>query len=76
MKITNAPIRSKSKGKNKDYRLVMKKDLYDRLETVAYSNDVSVADFIRESVKRNITAYEKLQAVLITFKRFMLLRGF
>lgn len=43
----------------KVYPLVMRKDLYNEVEKVAYSNDITVAHFIRESVKLNLKEYKK-----------------
>ena len=37
----------------------MRKDLFDEVESIAIANDVSIAHFVRESVKRNLAAYKK-----------------
>lgn len=58
--MNNSTIRNrKDKQPEKNYLLIMKKSLYDELENTAYTNDVSVAHFVRESVKRNLAAYKK-----------------
>lgn len=49
----------KSEKDEKVYPLVMRKDLYKEVEEVAYSNDISVAHFIRESVKLNLKEYKR-----------------
>lgn len=49
----------KNKTDEKVYPFVVRKDLYQEIENIAYSNDISVAHFIRESVKRNLAAYKK-----------------
>lgn len=53
----------KNKTEEKVYPFVVRKDLYQEIEHTAYSNDVSVAHFIRESVKRNLAAYKKAALV-------------
>jgi hypothetical protein len=53
----------KNKAEEKVYPFVVRKDLYEEIEYMAYSNDVSVAHFIRESVKRNLAAYKKAALV-------------
>ena len=49
----------KNKPEEKVYPFVVRKDLYQEIEHMAYANDVSVAHFIRESVKRNLAVYKK-----------------
>ncbi len=53
----------KNKPEEKVYPLVIRKDLYQELENIAYANDVSVAHFVREAVKRNLAAYKKAALV-------------
>lgn len=49
----------KNKPEEKVYPLVIRKELYQELQSTAYANDISVADFVRESVKRNLATYKK-----------------
>lgn len=61
----NTSIRNSKNTKTQDkvYPLVMRKDLYQELENTAYANDVSVAHFVREAVKRNLAIYKKVALV-------------
>lgn len=49
----------KTQKEEKVYPLVMRKDLYSEVQQVAYDNHISMAHFIRESVKLNLKEYKK-----------------
>lgn len=53
----------KNKPEEKVFPFIIRKDLYQELESAANANDVSVAHFVRESVKRNLAAYKKAALV-------------
>lgn len=53
----------KNKPAEKTYPFVVRQDLYQEIEHIAYSNGVSVAHFLREAAKRNIAAYKKAALV-------------
>jgi hypothetical protein len=64
MPMNNSAIRNrKDKQPEKNYLLIMRKDLFDEVESIAIANDVSIAHFVRESVKRNLAAYKKASLV-------------
>ena len=64
MSYNNAVIRNR-KTKNKEQRIhfVLEDDLRNELVDVATANYVSVSQFVRESVRRNINAYKKASAL-------------
>ena len=51
-------IRRPSKIYNKPFLAMFSKDLLDRTRAVADLQEMSVATFIRQSVSRNISAYD------------------
>jgi hypothetical protein len=59
--LRNTAIRSSRKTKmpEKKYLLTLRSDLWNEIETLALQNDVSVAHFLREAAKRNISVYKK-----------------
>ena len=61
MKYNNAVIRNRSNPTTKDQRMffVLEADLKNDLREIAQANFVSESQFVRESVRRNITAYKK-----------------
>ena len=62
--MNNSTIRNrKDKQPEKNYLLIMRKDLFDEVESTAIANDVSIAHFVREAVKRNLAAYKKASLV-------------
>lgn len=61
MPINNIAIRNHKNTPTKDQRMffVLENDLKQELREVAQANYVSESQFVRESVRRNITAYKK-----------------
>ena len=61
MPINNIAIRNHKNPTIKDQRMffVLENDLKQELREVAQANYVSESQFVRESVRRNITAYKK-----------------
>ena len=55
----NTNIRRQSARYNKPFLAMFSKDLLDRTRAVADLQEMSVATFIRQSVSRNISAYDK-----------------
>lgn len=61
MKYNNAVIRNRSNPTTKDQRMffVLEADLKNDLRKIAQENFVSESQFVRESVRRNISLYKK-----------------
>ncbi len=61
MKYNKAVIRNRSNPTTKDQRMffVLEADLKNDLHEIAQANFVSESQFVRESVRRNITAYKE-----------------
>jgi len=61
MPINSSAIRNHKNSTIKDQRMffVLENDLKQELREVAQANYVSESQFVRESVRRNITAYKK-----------------
>jgi predicted HicB family RNase H-like nuclease len=59
----NNLIRAKSGQKRltKQFLFQCSDELLEAARQTAYANEMSVATFIRQSVKRNLVAYEKLK---------------
>lgn len=57
----NSVIRNrKSKYPEKSYLITARKSLWDEVEEITDALDVSIAHYIRESIKRNNAAYKKV----------------
>jgi hypothetical protein len=57
----NTVIRSrKNKQDEKSYLITARKSLWDEVEEITDNLDVSVAHYIRESIKRNNAVYKKV----------------
>lgn len=57
-----AVIRNRrNKKKEKGYLFVASRDVWKEIEDLTGSLDMSVAYFLRESVRRNLAAYRKSQ---------------
>lgn len=57
---TNSVIRSKRNSEPTiPFLFYAKENLMDRVRRMAYANDMSVAQFLRQSAERNLTRYEK-----------------
>lgn len=50
----------KNKEKEKSYLYKDKESYWAIIEDTAYENGMSVADFMRQSVRRNVSAYQKV----------------
>ena len=63
--IHQSPIRNRVRGRqrnDKQFLFLASEDLLTQMRNTAYSNDLSLSAFIRESVRRNISRYqERLQ---------------
>ena len=61
MRYNNAVIRNRNNPRPKDQRMffVLEADLKNDLREIAQANFVSESQFVRESVRRNISAYKK-----------------
>ena len=60
MSYNNVVIRNrKTKNKEQRFHFVLEDDLRNDLIEIAKANFVSESQFVRESVRRNITAYKK-----------------
>lgn len=55
---TNAPIRNSTKRFDTPFLFLASAELLDQARRVARENQTSMAAFIRQAVKRNVTAYE------------------
>lgn len=61
MSYNNVVIRNrKTKNKEQRFHFVLEDDLRNDLIEIAKANFVSESQFVRESVRRNITAYKKV----------------
>jgi hypothetical protein len=57
---TNTKIRNRrNRNDEKSYLFTVRNDLWKEIEETAYSLDVSIASFLRESARRNVNAYRK-----------------
>ena len=60
--MTNAVIRRrKNKNDDKTFLFTARKELWKEVEQITDSLDVSIAHFIRESIRRNIKQYQKTE---------------
>ena len=58
---TNSIIRSKRNSEPTiPFLFYAKENLMDRVRRMAYANDMSVAQFLRQSAERNLIRYEKV----------------
>ncbi len=59
---THSPVRNRRNVKDKkSYRLVAPADLWAEVQATADHFDLSLAHFIRESIRHNLAAYRKAQ---------------
>ncbi len=62
----NAAIRNRKSPKNPKARclFILQQDLLDQIREVADENEISVSAFLRESARRNLSAYRSQKAAL------------
>ena len=53
----------KNKEKEKSYLYKEKESYWNIIEDTAYTNGMSIADFMRQSIRRNVVAYQKASSV-------------
>lgn len=61
MNKTASAVRRRTKAYDKPFLFMCSEDLLDTAKSVADFNEMSVATFIRQSVKRNISLYENVK---------------
>jgi hypothetical protein len=60
----HSPIRRrKNKEPEKTYLYKEKESYWSIIEDTAYNNGMSIADFMRESVRRNVKTYNKVASL-------------